>query len=105
MSIYYIGDVARCTLTFRTVLPDGSQGAITDPTTVTAKVRTPAGAETSYVFGVASELVKDSTGIYHIDVPCLVSGKYVVRGIGTGAVPTGSADHIVRVAETDFASP
>lgn len=59
-------------------------GVATDPTTVTCHVKSPAGT-TTHVYG-ASAIVKDSTGVYHLDVSLTVSGQWWYRWEGTGAV-------------------
>lgn len=59
-------------------------GTPTDPTTVTAIIRDPDGVETTYLYGTDAELVKDSTGAYHVDVDADVAGRWVYRFAGTG---------------------
>jgi hypothetical protein len=63
MADYDLGDVARVAVEFTDVLT----GAFVDPTTVKAKVRTPAGTITTYTHPT-SEIVKDAVGKYRIDV-------------------------------------
>jgi hypothetical protein len=43
-------------------------GTPTDPTTITCKVMDPSRNVSTYVFGTGADLVKDSTGVYHVDV-------------------------------------
>ena len=57
----------------------------TDPTTLTFKMREPDGTVTTYVSGTDAELVKDSTGNFHVNWPIAKVGKYYYRWIGTGA--------------------
>lgn len=61
-SVYQKGDLVRCSGSF------AIGGTNTDPTTVTFKYEDAGGTETSYVYNTDDELVKDSTGIYHVDV-------------------------------------
>lgn len=60
---YDIGDVVRCSVAFT-----NAAGTAIDPSVVRAKIETPLGVETTYVYGTDAEVVKDSTGNYHIDV-------------------------------------
>lgn len=76
---YDIGDAVRCSITFAV------SGTATDPTTVTARVKTPTGTINSYVYGVDSALVKDGIGTYHLDVYPNVAGTWAYRFEGTGA--------------------
>jgi hypothetical protein len=81
MSEYDVGSLVRVTGTFK-----DSTGAVTDPALVQFKYLTPAGAATTYVYGTHSQLVKDSTGVYHVDVTLGSTGTYRVRfeSSGTG---------------------
>lgn len=60
-------------------------GVLTDPTTVTFKWRIGAGAVTTYVYP-AAQVVKDSPGIYHVDLPVNTAGMYYVGFYATGTV-------------------
>jgi hypothetical protein len=90
MPIYDRGDLVRSSATFT-----NSAGTATDPTTVIARVRVPntnRDAYTTYTYGVGGDIVKDSTGTYHIDVSCTIAGTYYVRWEGTGAVQQAEED-------------
>lgn len=76
-------DLIRCSATFT-----DSGGTAVDPTTVIFKFKTPAAAITTYTYGVDSELVKDDTGLYHVDVDANASGTWYYRFESTG---TGQA--------------
>jgi hypothetical protein len=65
-----------------------SGGVATDPTTITFDLTEPDAVTTSYVYGTDSELVKDSTGNYHVAWPITKSGLHAWRMAGTGAVET-----------------
>jgi hypothetical protein len=69
------------------------------------KVKSPSGAERTYVYVTHPEVVKDADGKYHIDVLCAESGDYLVRAIGTGAVPSGSPDQVIHVQPSKFKQP
>jgi len=52
----------------------------TDPTTsVTFKLRSPAGVETSYVYGTDGEVQKQSTGNYTADIYVDEGGRWLYR--------------------------
>jgi hypothetical protein len=57
-------------------------GAAVDPTTVTFEVKDPLNAITSYT---SPDVVRDSTGNYHLDVLLNASGPWWYRTEGTGA--------------------
>ncbi len=63
--------------------------ALLDPTALTFTFKDPNGAAITYVFGVDSELVKDSVGNYHVDLKPTIDGywryKYQSTGIGQAA--------------------
>lgn len=78
-SVHESGTLVRATGTFKV------DGVVTDPTTVTAIISEPDGTETTYVYGTDAELVKDSTGVYHVDISAMTAGRWVYRFEGTGA--------------------
>lgn len=68
-----------------------------DPSTVYAYVRSPAGKETKYTYGVNVELQRESQGVYKIDVHLNESGLWNVciesEGLGEAA---GERQYFVR---------
>ena len=76
---YDIGDLVRCTGAFAT------SGTNVNPEAVFFKVKTPAGTVTTYAYGTDAALVRDSTGVYHVDVNAAEAGQYVYRFWSTGA--------------------
>jgi hypothetical protein len=58
----------------------------TDPSTVHLKVRTPAGVETVYAYGVDVALVKASAANYYADITCSEIGDWWYQWDGTGPV-------------------
>lgn len=80
MNSYDKGDLVRVTAAFT-----NAAGTATDPTTVVCKVRSPSGI-TTYTYGTDAELVKDSTGNYHLDINITADGQWWYRWEGTGAV-------------------
>lgn len=78
---YDKGDLVRIKAEFR----DPENGdALVDPTSVTFKVKDPAGTTTTYVYGTAAQLVKDSMGKYHVDVNANAQGSWRYRFESTG---------------------
>lgn len=90
MNSYDKGDLVRVTGTFT-----NASDAATDPTTVTCKVKTPAGVTTTYLYGTDAALVKDSTGVYHLDITASTSGQWWYRWEGTGAVEQADEDTFI----------
>jgi hypothetical protein len=80
-----VGDIRRVSVAFSALVNDVL--VATDPTVVTLRWRMHTDTEwTSWVYGVASEVVHDGTGEYHADIPLAAAGRLFVRWIGTGAV-------------------
>ena len=71
-----------------------------DPTVVTVRYRPPGGAIVQKVYGADPEVVRESAGIYHIDVPITVGGTWTYRWIGTGAVQTADETSFAAMAAT-----
>ncbi|MDL1909699.1 hypothetical protein FBQ81_03245 [Chloroflexi bacterium CFX6] len=78
ISLYKRGQKVRCSVEFRV------DGILTDPTTVSAKVKSPSGTVTTYVYLTDAALVRDSAGAFHLDVVALLSGQWHFRFEGTG---------------------
>lgn len=82
MSDINTGDVVRVTTSPGFT---NAAGAPADPTTVRLKWRR-FDAVTTWTYGVDSQVVKDSVGVYHADIPVIDPGTYFFRWEGTGAV-------------------
>lgn len=95
---YYVSSEARLTVKFY----DITGVNLVDPTTITIKVRNPAGTETSHTYGV--DVTKDAVGIYHYDQVFNLAGVWYYRGIGTGAVKAAAEKRIV-VQVSPFDTP
>lgn len=95
-----IGDRPVITATFTSV-----DNVATDPTTVTFRHKVPSGIETSYVYGIAAEVSRTSTGVFTFTVPTITaSGIHFVRSVGTGSIATaGESEFGVRI--TAFVTP
>jgi hypothetical protein len=83
MGAYDKGDQVRVSATFKNIA-----GTATDPTTVVAKIKDPSGNVSTYTYGTDAELIKDATGMYHIDVDIDERGLWYYRWEATGAVKT-----------------
>lgn len=75
---YDINDIARMSVAFTV------SGVATDPTAVTGTVRKPDGTTTNYTV-TTGQIVKDSTGNYHLDVTVDQAGHWMYKLVGTGA--------------------
>ena len=78
-NIYDKGDLVRVTVTFSV------GGVTTDPTTITLKVKNPAGTVATYTYALA-QIVKSATGIYYKDISVTTSGAWYYNFAGTGTV-------------------
>lgn len=94
---FSIGSTWRTQATFR------SAGAATDPTTITLKVRDPAGTETPYTYAL-SQVTRSGVGVYYKDLTTNASGRWIARWIGTGTVPEADEESI-EVAPSMFTTP
>lgn len=104
MTVYDIGDRPTITATFRTA-PESEGGTLVDPTTVTVRVRTPAGTETLYTSPTAS-IVNSSTGVWVFTFPAAfdAAGDWFVRFRGTAGTLT-AAEQKLTVRPTAFTTP
>lgn len=84
MAITYIDNIQRDQTKQIAVTFKNASAAVTDPTTVTFTFRAPTGTVTTYTNGVDSQLVKDSTGVYHVNLTCSSAGAWhcVFKGVG-----------------------
>lgn len=65
------GEVARLTLALTDIA-----GAAADPGALRLKVKPPSGVVATYTYGIAAEVVKDSQGNYHADIPLTTAGEW-----------------------------
>lgn len=80
MTSYVIGDLVRLKVTWR-----DAAGALVDPTTITCRVKNPAGTVTVYTYALG-QVVRESIGVYHYDVDTsALNGTWSYRWEGTGA--------------------
>jgi len=71
INVYDKGDLVRVEGAFK-----DDDEILTDPTIVRFKFTTPAGVMTTYVHGTDVQLVRDSTGQYHVDLTPTQSGDW-----------------------------
>ena len=80
LTYYDKGDLIRCSAAFT-----DSDGAAADPDVVVFSFTEPDGSLTTYTYGTDVELVKDSTGNYHVDVDGNAAGTWFYRFHSTGS--------------------
>jgi hypothetical protein len=82
MDAYSVGDLVRLSVTFT-----NAAGTETDPTSIHFKYKAPSDAVvTDLTYGSDPEVVKDSAGVFHVDLSADEAGVWVWRFEGTGAV-------------------
>jgi len=96
---YDQGDLVRVTGTWTDPL---NAGVPIDPTAVNLSVKSPNGTITTYVYGVDSEVVKDSAGVYHMDIDLNKRGRWYYLWWSTGvgqAAEQGKiiANEVIRI--------
>lgn len=74
-----LGQLVRATNTFT-----DSSGNVTDPTSVFVNYKSPSGVLTALEFGPDPAVVKDSTGVYHVDINANEDDRWFVYWFSTG---------------------
>tara|TARA_R110000868_G_scaffold101874_2_gene280537 strand:+ start:173 stop:466 length:294 start_codon:yes stop_codon:yes gene_type:complete len=97
MAYYDKNDTARFSLI---VTDPFNRDAAADPSTVLFKTKQGV-TSTTYTYGVSSELVRDSTGRYHIDIPLTVVGTWYWRWQTSGSF-AGAQEGSVVVNSSQF---
>lgn len=77
---YSVGTLVRVTGTFT-----DTDGTAQDPTALTVYYKDPSANITELVYLTDTDVVKDATGIYHVDIDIDESGKWFYRFKGTGS--------------------
>ena len=83
VNIYTKGQLVRVKATFT----DTQAGGVpADPSVVRAKYIDPAGNITSLLYGTDTALVREDTGVYHVDIDANLNGDWFYRfeSSGTG---------------------
>jgi hypothetical protein len=92
---YDVGDLVRCSVVF-----EDAVGTNIDPDTVAVKVKPPTGATVTYTYGTDVAVVREATGVFHIDVPATVAGEWWFRWASTGTgQAAGEREFLVKVSE------
>lgn len=94
MNSYTTGATVRVTATFT------SNGSNVDPSTVTCKVRTPAGVTTSYTYA-GGDIIKSSTGVYYYDIDVSQDGTWTYRFSSTGSGKAANEGKFFAEGELD----
>lgn len=74
-------------VTVTNTFTDGD-GVVVDPASVFVNYKSPGGTLTTLEFGVDAAVIKDSTGVYHVDIDGDEVGRWYVYWFSTG---TGQA--------------
>lgn len=83
MATYDIGDIVRVSASFKSL-----SGSLIDPTSACLVYKAPSGSSSTLVYGTDGALVRDETGIYHVDITATSAGRWDVRWSSSG---TGQA--------------
>ena len=94
VNTYDKGDLVRVKATFTV------SSVVTDPTTVTLKVKDPDGTITTYTYA-GGTVTKTSTGLYYKDVSVSNDGVWYYRFEGTGACQS-AAEAQFKVRKSEF---
>jgi hypothetical protein len=97
---YEIDTLVRLAVAFATV-----SGSIpTDPTDIKLFVKPPTGGVTTYTY-LLSQVIKDSTGMYHMDLLVNAIGVWTYKWQGTGSAQVTSPDQTLTCNSTIFVPP
>lgn len=80
-SKFDVGDVTRISVVFKNLA-----GTVVDPTVVKISIKLPTDVVLEYTYLIGAEVIKDSTGTYHMDYPITIDGMHYYKWTGTGAV-------------------
>lgn len=76
-------------------------GTVTDPTEVKFGYTVNGGPPTTFTYGVGAQVVRDSTGTYHIDIDTTgLSGTWTYTWVGYGGVQTRSEGQLIVSPQT-----
>lgn len=87
MNRYRMGQIARCRGRFR-----DEDDVLQDPGTVYFHLIDPSENASTLTYGVDATLVKESTGVYYVDVAADEEGVFQYRFYSTGAYQTADED-------------
>lgn len=89
---YYQGDVVRIAGAFA-----NAAATAVDPTAVFAVYSDPSGNVTTLEYGDDAALVRDSAGVYHVDIDADEAGRWLYRFYSTGTGQASSDNGSFRV--------
>lgn len=76
-------------------------GTVTDPTEVKFGYTVNGGPPTTFTYGVGAQVVRDSTGTYHIDIDTTgLSGTWTYAWVGYGTVQTRAESQLIVSPQT-----
>jgi len=93
---YPLGNAIRVVASFKDL-----DNALMDPDVVNFSFKIPVGTITTYVYGDDAELVKDSLGVYHVDIDASSIGTWYYRFFATGT-GQAAAEGTFVVDESNF---
>lgn len=76
-------------------------GVLADPQTVKVSIKKPDGTITTKIYGTDGEVIKESTGVYRIDVDANAEGVWSIRWFAEGT-GKASSEMRFRVKDSDF---
>jgi len=105
---YNVGDLITISVVITT-----AAGTAVDPSKLHFYYKDPSGGPavgvkghlaTPYVYGTDAEIVKDSTGHYHIDLPATIAGdwRYRWKALSAGDVARGADEGGFNIAASAF---
>lgn len=97
IKVYEVGALVRAAGAFT----DADGVTAVDPSTVTLKYIAPDGTVVSWVYQTDSEVVRDSVGNFHADIPVAAPGTWRTRWEGMGAV-VAAGEREFRVKDSRF---
>jgi len=93
-NVYDKNDKVRLTARFTV------SGVLTDPTTVTLKIRNLLGVTSTYTYALA-QITKSAVGVYYKDISLDRSGEWFYRWEGTGTVEAANETYL-DVKDSEF---
>jgi hypothetical protein len=96
MDIYFKGQILRIGVEFR-----DNAGELADPTTLDFSWKVDFEDSDSYEYGTDPEIVRDSLGVYYVDLTLSISGTYVYQYIAGGLIENAIEDTFLVITELD----
>lgn len=93
----YVDDTKRIAINFQ-----DDDGNDVDPDGLTFKWMSPRGTVTTYVYGTDAQVIRLTTGDYHVDVTPDESGRWRWRWISTGSGKASATEGSIVVQYSDI---